>query len=188
MKLILKETVKSLGLVGSIVNVSDGYARNYLLPQKKAVLNTPQNLRMLEKERAKLEIQIAKEKGLAEETAARLEGVVCRITAKVSEEDRLYGSISVRDIVDALAGQGLTVEKSMVLLPEPIKTLGTFTVPIRVYKGIKPTSKSKSCRNKKHTAFFEAISIKPAKNGKNAQKNRVRPPFGRTHEDSSSEH
>jgi len=138
MKLILKETIESLGLVGSIVNVSDGYARNYLLPQKKAVLNTPQNLKMLEREKAKLDIQIAKEKGLAEEIAGKLEGVVCKITAKVSEEDRLYGSISVRDIVDSLAVHGFTVEKSMVLLAEPIKTLGTFTVPVRVYKGIKP--------------------------------------------------
>lgn len=138
MKLILKETIESLGLVGSIVNVSDGYARNCLLPQKKAVLNTPQNLKMLEREKAKLDIQIAKEKGLAEEIAGKLEGVVCKITAKVSEEDRLYGSISVRDIVDSLAAHGFTVEKSMVLLAEPIKTLGTFTIPVRVYKGIKP--------------------------------------------------
>jgi len=138
MKLILKETIESLGLVGSIVNVSDGYARNYLLPQKKAVLNTPQNLKMLEREKAKLEVQIAREKGFAEEIAGKLEGVVCKITAKVSEEDRLYGSISVRDIVDSLAAQGFTVEKSMILLAEPIKTLGTFTVPVRVYKGIKP--------------------------------------------------
>ncbi|MDP3286327.1 MAG: 50S ribosomal protein L9 [Desulfobacterales bacterium] len=138
MKLILKETIESLGLVGSVVNVSDGYARNYLLPQKKAVLNTPQNLKMPEREKAKLDIQIAKEKGLAEEIAGKLEGAVCKITAKVSEEDRLYGSISVRDIVDSLAAQGFTVEKSMVLLAEPIKTLGTFTVPVRVYKGIKP--------------------------------------------------
>jgi large subunit ribosomal protein L9 len=138
MKLILKETIESLGIVGSVVNVSEGYARNYLLPQKKAVLNTPQNLKMLEREKAKLEIQIAKEKGLAEEIAAKLEGVVCKISAKVSEEDRLYGSITVRDIVDSLAANGFTVEKSMVLLAEPIKTLGTFTVPVRVYKGIKP--------------------------------------------------
>jgi large subunit ribosomal protein L9 len=138
MKVILKETMESLGLVGSIVNVSEGYARNYLLPQKKAVPNTPQNLKILEREKVKLEIQIAKEKGLAEEAAKKLEGLVCRINAKVSEEERLYGSVSARDIVDSLAAQGVTVEKSMVLLSEPIKTLGTFAVPIRVYKGIKP--------------------------------------------------
>ena len=138
MKVILKETIESLGLVGSIVNVSEGYARNYLLPQKKAVLNTPQNLKMLEREKIKLEIQIAKEKAIAEEIAGKLEGAVCRINAKVSEEDRLYGSVSVRDIIDSLAAQGFTVEKSMVLLSEPIKTLGTFNVPVRIYKGVKP--------------------------------------------------
>ena len=138
MKVILKETIESLGLVGSIVNVSEGYARNYLLPQKKAVLNTPQNLKMLEREKIKLEIQIAKEKAIAEEIAGKLEGAVCRINAKVSEDDRLYGSVSVRDIIDSLAAQGFTVEKSMVLLSEPIKTLGTFNVPVRIYKGVKP--------------------------------------------------
>ncbi len=138
MKVILKETVESLGAIGTIVNVAEGYARNYLLPQKKAVLNTQHNLQLLEREKAKIEILIAKEKGLAEETAKKLNGVVCKITAKVSEENRLYGSVTAREIVDCLAAQNLIVEKNMVLLVEPIKTLGTFTVPVRVYKGIKP--------------------------------------------------
>ncbi|MBU4035380.1 MAG: 50S ribosomal protein L9 [Proteobacteria bacterium] len=71
MKVILKETIESLGIIGSTVNVSDGYARNYLLPQKKAVLNTPHNLKMLEREKAKIEVMIAKEKGLAEEMAKK---------------------------------------------------------------------------------------------------------------------
>jgi large subunit ribosomal protein L9 len=118
--------------------VADGYARNYLLPQKKAVPATPQNRRMLEQERAKFEVQIAKEKKLAEEMAQKLEGVSCKISAKVSEEDRLYGSVSVRDIIDALAGQDIAVEKRMVLLKEPIKTTGTHKVPIRVYSDVEP--------------------------------------------------
>ncbi|MBA3036601.1 MAG: 50S ribosomal protein L9 [Desulfobacterium sp.] len=139
MKVILKETIESLGIIGSVVNVSEGYARNYLLPQQKAVLNTSHNLQMLEREKAKIEVMIAKEKGLAEEVAKKLDGVVCKIVAKVSEEDRLYGSVSAREIVDSLAAQGLVVEKNMVLLTEPIKTLGTFPISIRVYKGIKPT-------------------------------------------------
>lgn len=138
MKLILTETIESLGIIGSEVTVADGYARNYLLPRKKAVLATPQNRKMLEKERAKFELQIAKEKGLAEEMAKRLEGVVCRVHAKVSEEDRLYGSVTTRDIADALASQDIKVEKRMIILSEPIKTIGTHKVPIRVYKGVKP--------------------------------------------------
>jgi len=138
MKIILKETIESLGIIGSEVTVADGYARNYLLPQNKAVLATPQNRKMLEQERAKFELQIAKEKGLAEEMAKRIDGVVCTINAKVSEEDRLYGSVSAREIVSALLKQDIEVEKRMVLLNEPIKNIGTFKVPIRVYKDVEP--------------------------------------------------
>ena len=138
MKIILKETIDSLGIIGSEVRVADGYARNYLLPQNKAVVATPQNRKMLEQESAKFELQIAKERKLAEEMAQRLEGVACKIAAKVSEEDRLYGSISVRDIVDTLANQDIVVEKRMVLLKEPIKAIGSYSVPIRVYKDVEP--------------------------------------------------
>ncbi len=138
MKVILKETIDSLGIIGSEVSVADGYARNYLLPQNKAVAATPQNRKMLEQESAKFELQIAKERKLAEEMAQRLEGVVCTIAAKVSEDDRLYGSVSVRDIVDTLANQNIVVEKRMVLLKEPLKAIGSYNVPIRVYKEVEP--------------------------------------------------
>jgi large subunit ribosomal protein L9 len=138
MKVILKETINSLGIIGTEVRVADGYARNYLLPQNKAVIATPQNRKMLEQESVKFELQIAKERKLAEEMAQRLEGVVCTIAAKVSEEDRLYGSVSARDIVDALGSQDIIVEKRMVLLKEPIKAIGTYPVPIRVYKEVEP--------------------------------------------------
>jgi large subunit ribosomal protein L9 len=93
---------------------------------------------MLEQESDKFELQIAKERTLAEEMAQRLEGVVCKIAAKVSEEDRLYGSVSARDIVDSLANQNIVIEKRMVLLKEPIKTIGSYLVPIRVYKEVEP--------------------------------------------------
>ena len=138
MKVILKETIDSLGIIGSEVNVAKGYARNYLLPQDKAVLATPENRKMLEQEKAKFELQIAKEKKIAEEMAERLQGVECKIAAKVSEEDRLYGSITVRDILKALQDQGVEVEKRMILLTEPIKSIGTYKVPIRVYTEVEP--------------------------------------------------
>ena len=138
MKVILKETINSLGIIGTEVSVAKGYARNYLLPQNKAVIATPQNRKKLEQESAKFELQIAKERKLAEEMAQRLEGVVCTIAAKVSEEDRLYGSVTARDIVDALANQDIVVEKRMVLLTEPIKATGSYPVPIRVYKEVEP--------------------------------------------------
>jgi len=138
MKVILKETIEALGIVGSTVDVAKGYARNYLLPQDKAVVDTPQNRKMLEHQRVKFELQIAKEKKQAEEMASALEGVSCTIPAKVSEADRLYGSVTVRDIMDALAKKNITLDKRMILLKEPIKSIGTFTVPIRVYKGVEP--------------------------------------------------
>lgn len=138
MKVILTETIETLGIIGSEVNVAKGYARNYLLPQEKAVLATPANRTRLEFEKKRFEIQIAKEKGMAEEMAKRLEGVSCTIAAKVSDEDRLYGSITVRDIVDALSKQGIEIRKQMVLLPESIKNLGTYSIPVRVYKGVEP--------------------------------------------------
>ena len=138
MKVILKETIDSLGIIGSEVTVAKGYARNYLLPQNKAVLATPENRNMLEQEKAKFELQIAKEKTIAEEMAARLESVACKITAKVSEEDRLYGSITVRDIMKALQDQDVEIEKRMILLTEPIKTIGIHKIPIRVYKEVEP--------------------------------------------------
>jgi large subunit ribosomal protein L9 len=138
MKVILKETIDSLGIIGSEVSVADGYARNYLLPQGKAVPATPQHRRVLEHEKAKLELQIAKEKEIAQQMAQKLEAVSCQIAAKVHEADRLYGSVTVRDIADALAKQDIQVEKRMLLLKEPIKTIGTFKVPIRVYKEVEP--------------------------------------------------
>ena len=138
MKVILKETIDSLGIIGTEVTVADGYARNYLFPQKKAVQATPQNRRMLEQEKTKFELQIANERKVAEEMAHKLEGVVCKIAAKVSEEDRLYGSVSARDIIEALSDQDIVVEKRMVLLTEPIKALGIYKIPIRVYKEVEP--------------------------------------------------
>ena len=127
-----------MGIIGSEVAVADGYARNYLLPQDKAVLATPQNRHKMAQEKTKFDIQIAKERKLAEEMAQKLEGVVCQISAKVSEEDRLYGSVSTRDIIDALAGQEIVVEKRMILMKEPIKEIGSFKIPIRVYKEVEP--------------------------------------------------
>lgn len=138
MKVILTETIESLGIIGSEVKVADGYARNYLLPQKKAVPATLQNHKLFQQQKARVDLQIAKEKGFAEEMAKRLEGVVCTIPARVSDENRLYGSITTRDILDALLAKEIVVEKKMILMKEPIKTLGTFRIPIRVYKGVEP--------------------------------------------------
>lgn len=138
MKVILKETIEPLGIIGSEVEVKNGYARNYLIPRGKAVFATPQNRNVMAQEKAKLDLQIAKERATAEEMAKKLEGVVCTIAAKVADEGRLYGSVTTREIYEALTAQNIQLEKRMILLKEPIKAIGSFKVPIRVYKGIKP--------------------------------------------------
>ena len=138
MKVILKETIEPLGIIGSEVLVKNGYARNYLIPRGKAVLATPQNRNVMAQEKAKLDLQIAKERATAEEMAKQLEGVVCVIAAKVADEGRLYGSVTVREIHEALTAQNIQLEKRMILLKEPIKEVGSYQVPIRIYKGIKP--------------------------------------------------
>lgn len=138
MKVILRETIEPLGIAGSEVDVKKGYARNYLVPQGKAVYATTQNRKLMEQQKAKIDLQIAKERKLAEEMAEKLAGVECRIQAKVAEEQRLYGSVSARDIADALATQGIEVQKRMILLKNPIKELGTYQVPIRIYKDLEP--------------------------------------------------
>ena len=138
MKVILKETISSLGVIGTEVRVANGYARNYLLPQGKAILDTPQNRKQMRREKSSIDLQIAKEQTTAEEMAKRLEGVICTITARVSEGDRLYGSITSREIVEELAKQDIVLEKRMVLLSSPLKSVGTHQVPIRVYSGVEP--------------------------------------------------
>jgi large subunit ribosomal protein L9 len=138
MKVILKETIEHLGVIGTEINVAKGYARNYLLPHNKALPATPQNRKLMEQARTKFDLQIAKEKEFAEEMAKRLDGVVLTIPAKVSDENRLYGSVHVRDIIDELRKKDIEIEKRMILLSEPIKELGTYKVPIRVYKDVEP--------------------------------------------------
>lgn len=138
MKVILKETIESLGIIGSEVTVANGYARNFLLPQNKAVQATAQNRKIMEQYKDEFDLQIAKEKNFAQEMAQRLDGVVCTVPAKVSEENRLYGSVSSRDIINALAKQDIEVEKKMLLLNEPIKTIGTYKIAIRIYKEVEP--------------------------------------------------
>jgi large subunit ribosomal protein L9 len=138
MKVILRETIDSLGTVGDEVSVAPGYARNYLVPQKKAVLATPGNRKLVEQEKKVLEVRAIKDKSEAEAMAEKIQGAVCMISAKVSEEDRLYGSVTTRDIADHLMGQGIQVERKMVMLSEPIKTLGSYIVPVQLHPDVKP--------------------------------------------------
>lgn len=138
MKIILKETIATLGIVGTEWEVAPGYARNYLFPQGKAIKATPQNRKIIQQAKAKFDLQIAKERKLAEEMAARLKNVECTIKAKVHEGFRLYGSVTSHDIKAALDAQEILVERRTILLSEPIRETGEYKVPIRLYKDVEP--------------------------------------------------
>ena len=138
MKVILKETIDTLGIAGSECTVAEGYGRNYLLSQGKAVLATPQNRKVMEQARTKLELQIAKERKLAEEMAEKVKDVICEIKAKVREETFLYGSVTSHDIKASMNSQNIEIERRAILLAEPIKETGEYKVPIRLYKDVEP--------------------------------------------------
>ena len=136
MKVILTEYVASLGTVGDEVDVARGYARNYLVPKKKAILATTKNRKLFERQRDQFEAELAKELTKAEEIAETMRGAVVTLHGKVHEEDKLYGSVSTRDIAEQLSAQGFNVDKRMIMLSEPIKTLGSYIVPIRLHGDI----------------------------------------------------
>ncbi len=132
MDLILKETIASLGREGEVVKVKDGYGRNYLLPQGKAVPATPANLANLEKNRAVIAARLAKEQQQAEEVAKKLSGLTVVIEQLAGNDSRLFGSVTSADICARLAAQEIVIDKKQVALTEPIKTLGVSKVPIKV--------------------------------------------------------
>jgi large subunit ribosomal protein L9 len=138
MKVILKETIGTLGIAGSECEVAAGYGRNYLLPQEKAILATPQNKRVMEQAKAKLELQIAKERKIAEEMADKIKDIVCTVKGKVHEDTYLYGSVTTHDIKEALNKQEISLKRRSILLAEPIKEIGEYKVPIRLYKDVEP--------------------------------------------------
>jgi len=136
MEIILRERVEKLGGKGDIVRVSDGYARNFLLPKKLAVLATAPNIRQIEQEKAAAVRREAVEKQEAEALALQLSKVLLSFTRKVGEHDVLYGSVTSMDIAEALDAKGFTLDKRKVELAEPIKSLGKVDVPVRLHREV----------------------------------------------------
>jgi len=132
MELILKETIDSLGREGDIVKVKPGFGRNYLLPQGKAMLATAANLASLEKNKAEIQARLEEERKKAEKLFKKLSGVTLEFSQLVGEDDKLFGSVTITDIVEKLAENNIRVEKKNVHLPEPIKTLGENQITIKV--------------------------------------------------------
>ena len=136
MKLILREDVENLGKGGELVEVKPGYGRNYLLPRGLAVLANPKNVRELEHQRKIAEAKAAKLKASAEAVAKRLSDTPVTLKRKVGEQDKLYGSVTALDIVEALAARGLQLDRRTLDLAEPIKTVGDFEVPVKLHREV----------------------------------------------------
>jgi large subunit ribosomal protein L9 len=136
MEVILRDHVENVGKRGEVVKVADGYARNYLLPRKLALVATPGNLKQVERERVKLDLQEAQERTSAEAIAARMGVLDIVISRKVGETEALYGSVTSADIAEALAKKGFDIDKRKIGLREPIKKLGAVAVPVKLHREV----------------------------------------------------
>jgi large subunit ribosomal protein L9 len=141
MQIILQEDVEKLGTRGEVVEVKEGYARNFLLPRKLALEASAGNMKRLEKMRAVFAKKEAVEKGDAQKLAELLASVSLELTRKAGETDQLFGSVTSADISEALAAQGFTVEKRKIALAEPIKLIGEYEVPLKLHREVGATVK-----------------------------------------------
>lgn len=136
MEVILKENVENLGKEGDLVEVADGYARNYLVPKQIAVVATDKNRHILEHEKRVEEQEELKEQRVAEKLLSQISNITCTIPMRAGENDRLFGSVTSAHIASALEEQGVEIERNSIQLEEHIKELGVFLVPIKLHKDI----------------------------------------------------
>jgi len=136
MKIILLKDVAKLGKAGECINVSDGYARNYIIPRKLAVEATSSNLRIMEQKKSLGAGQRSKGEREAQAMAERLNGLSLVLSRQVGKGEKLFGSVTSKDLSEALAAQGLEVDRKKIRLDEPIKNLGMFEVPIRLHQEV----------------------------------------------------
>jgi large subunit ribosomal protein L9 len=138
MEVILRQAVESLGKPGDVVKVSNGYARNYLLPHGVAFEATPGNLKRIQQEKDRLEAAENERRGAAQGLAEKLEQVQLTFSARVGDEGKLFGSVTSADVAQQLESQGFHIEKRQIDLHEPIKALGVYRIPIRLHADVKP--------------------------------------------------
>jgi len=143
MEVILREHVDNLGKRGEVVKVADGYARNYLLPRKLALVANDGNKQVIERERSKFEAKEAEERKVAEAIAARMGDLEIEIARRVGEHEVLFGSVTTSDIAAALGAKGFEVDRRKLQLQEPIKKLGAFDIPLRLHREVVATVKVK---------------------------------------------
>ena len=136
MEVILREHIDNLGQRGDVVKVADGYARNYLLPRKLALAVTDSNRRQIDRERKLADARDVEEKQQAEALAQRLQQSDLEIGRRVGENNTLYGSVTSADIAEALAARGFEIDKRKINLPDPLKSIGEVTVPVKIHREV----------------------------------------------------
>jgi len=136
MEVILKEDVSKLGSRGDVVKVAEGYGRNFLLPRKLAIEATAGNKAVIAQMKAAAVRRSAKEKSQAEELARQFEGLSVTFTRKSGEHDQLFGSVTSGDIAEGIAKKGINLDRRQIQLHDPLKTLGEFTVPVKLHKDV----------------------------------------------------
>jgi large subunit ribosomal protein L9 len=136
MKIILKQDFERLGKFGEIVDVKDGYARNFLIPRQIAVHASDRNMRMLEQDRKRVEAKQMKDKRAAEELAKSIEPVSLTVTVAVGEEDKVFGAVTSQDLAELLKAKGFEIDRRKIVLDEPLKALGVYEVPIKLHTDV----------------------------------------------------
>lgn len=139
MKVILKEDVKDIGEIGSIVDVKNGFGRNYLIPRNLAVEANPKNIKQFEHEKKNILAKAKKIKKTKEDLADQISKITLSLEAQAGEGDKLFGSVTSKDIAEAIAQQGVEIDKRKILLEEPIKRLGKYEVTVKVFQDITAT-------------------------------------------------
>lgn len=143
MKVILTEKVKSLGNIGEIVNVSQGFARNYLIPNSKAKLADEGNSKQMEDYQKMLAKKVAEEKAAADELAKKISGLTVNLVKKIGGNGRLFGTVTNSELSKELEKQGVSIERRLIVIENPIKTLGDFEISAKLFKGVEATFKVK---------------------------------------------
>lgn len=139
MKVILQETLEGVGHLGDLINVADGFARNYLLPRRKAVEANNRSIKAFEHAKRAAAEKAKKEKLEIEAHAKKVSAVTLTLEAQVGKDDKMFGSVTTKDIAEGLSAQGFTVDRRKIQLAQPIKELGTVTVPIKMPREVTAT-------------------------------------------------
>ena len=162
MEVILLERIEKLGQMGDVVNVKPGFARNYLLPEKKALRASKDNLAFFEKQRAQLEAVNLKRRDEAQAVADKMNGLSVLMVRQAGETGQLYGSVSGKDVADAVKAAGYTIERRQVNLDQPIKTLGAYAVRLSLHPEVAVTVTVNVARSQEEAERAAAAAAAPA--------------------------